>query len=232
MSISIAEIFDALVEDQAVNQQYASFVLNYAKEGDCLDLACGTGSISRLLKSTFKMTGLDIDPHMLQQYAIKNPDCQTILGSMSDLSSLGAYDVIFLFGDSMNYILDFEEVKTVIQQVLHHLKPGGVFLFDIHTENRYEEFKEEYCEEGLVMNHPFQWTILSLPDQIINHHFAFYDALGHAETISFNQKVYPLNEILLYLESMNLQVDVYSDFILGIHPDKEKYHLAVRRSSV
>lgn len=229
MSISLAEIFDALVGDETVATQYAEFVLSYIKTGTCLDLACGTGMISAKLNAQLTMTGLDHDPDMLKQYHHANPDCETILGSLNDLSAIGSYDSIILFGDSLNYVLSLDEVKTLIQQVLEHLNPNGVFLFDMHTENRYTEFKEEYLEEGIVMNHPFQWTILSLEDQLINHHFAFYDNIGQVQTISFDQRVYPLENIISYLRLLNSSFDLYSDFNAGIHPDAEKYLFAVRK---
>jgi SAM-dependent methyltransferase len=232
MPISLAEVFDALVEDETVAEQYAQFVLNQIQSGSCLDLACGTGTISEKLKSHFKVTGLDIDPMMIKEYTKRNPECQTILGSMSDLNALGYFDVITLFGDSLNYVLDSDEVKSVLSQAVAHLNDNGVFLFDMHTENRLEEFKEEYLEEGIVCGHPFQWTILSMPDMIINHHFAFFDEKGIAETLTFDQRVYPIQFILDHLESLNTQVECYSDFVLGIHPDKEKYLFVVRRRSL
>ena len=232
MPISLAEVFDALVEDESVANQYAKFVLAQIESGTCLDLACGTGTISEKLKSCFKITGLDHDQSMLKEFAKRNPECQTILGSLSDLSTLGCYDAIFLFGDSLNYLLSLEEVYSVISQSLSHLNKNGVFLFDMHTEHRYEEFKVEYLEEGIVLGHPFQWTILSLPDQLINHHFAFYDDKGHAQTISFDQKVYSLVSVIDILRELNTTIDVYSDFILGIHPDKEKYLFVVRKGSL
>jgi SAM-dependent methyltransferase len=232
MPISLAEVFDALVEDEAVANQYAQFVLNQAQKGSCLDLACGTGTVSEKLKPYFEITGLDLDPEMLKMYSKRNPECQTILGSMSDLKGLGYFDAILLFGDSLNYVLGLDELKSVLSEAVYHLKDKAVFLFDMHTENRYEEFKEEYLEEGIVCGHPFQWTILSMPDQIINHHFAFFDELGHAQTISFDQRVYPLKLILDHLESLDTSVEVYSDFIKGIHPDKEKYLFVVKRRSL
>ncbi|NTW95119.1 MAG: class I SAM-dependent methyltransferase [Erysipelotrichaceae bacterium] len=232
MPISLAEVFDALVEDETVTNQYTQFVLDNVHNGSCLDLACGTGTISEKLKAYFDVTGLDLDPEMLKVYSRRNPDCQTILGSMSDLKALGYFDAILLFGDSLNYVLGLDELKRVLSEAVSHLKDQAVFLFDMHTENRYEEFKEEYLEEGIVSDHPFQWTILSMPDQIINHHFAFYDELGYAQTISFDQRVYPLEIILDHLESLNTIVEVYSDFIKGIHPDKEKYLFVVKRRSL
>jgi len=232
MPISLAEVFDALVEDEAVSQRYASFVREQIHDGTCLDLACGTGTISERLKNFFEISGLDIDPAMLIQYKLRNPECKTILGSLSDLHELGSYDAILLFGDSLNYVLSLDEVKSLLSQALSHLNKDGVFLFDMHTEIRYEEFKEEYLEEGIVLGHPFQWTILSLPDQVLNHHFAFYDDQGHAQTLSFDQKVYSLESIMEILKQLDTRVDIYSDFILGVHPNQEKYLFVVRKGSL
>lgn len=232
MPISLAEIFDALVEDETVANQYAQFVLDQCPKGTCLDLACGTGSISEKLKAHFMITGLDLDPEMLKEYSKRNPECQTILGSMSDLSALGYFDAILLFGDSLNYVLSSDELKSVLSQAVSHLDDQGVFIFDMHTENRYEEFKEEYLEEGIVCGHPFQWTIMSMPDRIINYHFAFFDEKGYAQTLSFDQRVYPIQLILDHLETLNTEVECYSDFLKGILPDKEKYLFVVRKRTL
>jgi SAM-dependent methyltransferase len=230
MPISLAEVFDALVEDESVSKRYADLVRRYVKQGALLDLACGTGTISQQLKTEFDITGLDLDEAMLVQFQKRNPGLKTILGSMTDLNQLGSYDAILLFGDSLNYLLTLEEVKKTLSEAISHLSEKGVFLFDMHTPDRYDEFKDEYCEEGLVLNHPFQWTIQSLPEMLINHHFAFYDEAGHAQTISFDQKVYPLEDITSILDELHVIYDLYSDFKPGIHPETEKTLIAVRRS--
>jgi len=230
MPISLAEVFDALVEDESVSILYADLVRNYVKKGSLLDLACGTGTISQQLKTEFDITGLDIDEAMLDQYIKRNPGLKTILGSMTDLDQLSTYDAIILYGDSLNYLLTLEEVRKTLSEAIAHLTDRGVFLFDMHTPERYEEFKEEYCEEGVVLGHPFQWTIQSLPDQLINHHFAFYDEAGHAQTISFDQRVYALKDITSILDELNVIYDLYSDFVSGIHLGSEKTLIAVRRS--
>jgi len=168
---------------------------------------------------------------MLKQYSKRNPECETILGSMSDLGSLGSYDSIILFGDSLNYLLGLDEVNQVIREAYRHLNDNGFFFFDMHTENRHQEFTQEYLEEGIVMGHPFQWTILSLPEHMINHHFAFYDETGHAQTISFNQKVFQYEDVMSLLTQMHWSIDVYSDFEAGHHEDKEKYLFVLRKGN-
>ena len=161
MTISLAEVFDALVEDEVVSIRYASLVKSYLKQGSILDLACGTGTISEQLKAEYEVTGLDIDQAMLIQYGKRNPELKTHHQSMTDLSNLGLYDGIVLFGDSLNYLLSLDEVEKTLSEAIDHLNNEGVFLFDMHNESRYEEFKDEYIEEGVVLNHPFQWTIQS-----------------------------------------------------------------------
>jgi len=230
MPISLADVFDALVEDVDVAKRTAAFVLAQVQDGSLLDLACGTGTISEQLKDRFEITGLDLDEEMLKQFRKRNPGLKTVLGSMSDLSGLAQYDAIVLFGDSLNYLLTIEEVKKTLCEAIDHLKMGGVFFFDMHTPARYTEFLEEYCEEGVVVDTPFQWTIQSLPDELINHHFAFYDQDGHAQTLSFDQRVYPLSEIQAILDEHHAHYQIWSDFEPGIDPTKEKYLFAVRRS--
>jgi len=229
MPISLAEIFDALVEDEAVAIRYADFVRAEKRSGTLLDLACGTGTVSAQLKREFEITGLDLDEDMLKQYGLRNPKLKTFKRSMTDLSGLPNYDAIILFGDSLNYLLTLEEVKNALCEAISHLTPQGVFLFDMHTPLRYAEFKEEYIEEGIVLGYPFQWTIQSLPDQLINHHFAFYDGEGHAQTLSFDQRVYALEEIASILNMNSVVYTVCSDFEPGIDPTKEKYLFTVRR---
>lgn len=228
--IELADFFDALVEDEAVAIAYADFVRSQAHGKTLLDLACGTGTISQQLKQDFTITGLDQDPAMLKRFNARNPGVLTILGSMEDLSKLPQYDIIFLFGDSLNYVLSEEGVKKTLSEAIKHLNPQGVFLFDLHTEDRYEEFKTEYIEEGIVLGKPFQWTIQSLPEGILNHHFAFFDEEGHAETLSFDQRVYSLSVITDILEEMQADYTVYNDTDVMQSASHEKYLVAVRRT--
>jgi len=230
MPIELADLFDALVEDVEVAKRLADFVQAQIRKGTLLDLACGTGTVSEQLKGDFEVTGLDLDPAMLRQFQKRNPGLKTVLGSMTDLSGLKTYDAIILFGDSLNYLMALDAVEKTLCEAIDHLKPGGVFFFDMHTPARYAEFQEEYCEEGLVLDIPFQWTIQSLPEDVINHHFAFYDPEGHAETLSFDQRVYPLKEIQAILDRCHTTVTIWSDFEAGIDATKEKYLFAVRRA--
>ena len=52
---------------------------------------------------------------------------------MSKLDSLGEYDLITIFCDSLNYLEDEKDVKNTFKSVYAHLKHDGLFLFDVHS---------------------------------------------------------------------------------------------------
>lgn len=231
MAIELAEVLDALIGDQEATQTYASFVLSQAQSGKLLELACGTGALASVLKSSFEVEGLDHDAAMLKQFSQKNPDCVTHHRSMTQLQGLGTYDVILCFGDSLNYLTDDHDVDELFKQVDGHLRPGGVFLFDLHTEARLEEFENEFIEEGMLGEVGYQWTIQTLPDQLIDHQLTFYDASGSFTRHQIIQRVYPLADIKTRLKRFNWSIRVFSDFNEGIDAQAEKYLLVCTKEN-
>ena len=229
MRVELADRLDELIGDPQATAQYAQYVLKHAQQGQLLELACGTGSLAQRLRAQFTVEGLDVDPAMIRQFQQKNPGCLTHTRSMTDLSGLGQYDVIVCFGDSLNYIVQDDEVKQVFHEVYTHLKPGGVFLVDAHTEARLTEFETEYLEEGYLGSTPYQWSIQTLPDDLLDHHVVFYDAKGAAQRIQIVQRVYPLDQLKQWLKPFAWAITVSSDFVEGVQPSAEKYLLACRK---
>lgn len=229
MAIELADLLDELIGDPQATQRYADYVLQHADQGHLLELACGTGALAQTLRRHFTVEGLDVDPAMIRRFQMKNPECITHERSMTNLDGLGSYEVIVCFGDSLNYLTDDAEVKRVFSEVYAHLKPGGIFLVDVHTEDRLNEFETEYLEEGYLGSVPYQWSIQTLAKDILDHQLVFYDALGVAQRIQIVQRVYSLSQLKRWLERFAWAITVSSDFEEGIHPNAEKYMLACRK---
>lgn len=105
-----------------------------------LDLACGTGTMSRLLATRgYAVTGSDLSAGMLEVARRKSAGTDLAIdfflqdAAELDLGDLRFDAVICLF-DSLNYILDPERIQSAFARVLAHLNPGGTFLFDVNTE--------------------------------------------------------------------------------------------------
>lgn len=125
-----------------------------------LDLACGTGSLTReLALRGYEMIGVDRSPEMLSQAADKNRGIAPIepiflCQSMERLDLYGTIDACVCCLDSVNYVTDPQKLRRAFARVHLFLTPGGLFLFDINTPAKLEgldgqvfldETEDTYC---------------------------------------------------------------------------------------
>ena len=125
-----------------------------------LDLACGTGSLTReLALRGYETIGVDQSPEMLSQAAEKNRGVSPIepiflCQSMENLDLYGTIDACVCCLDSVNYVTDPRKLQRAFQRVHLFLMPGGLFLFDINSPEKLEgldgqvfldETEDAYC---------------------------------------------------------------------------------------
>ena len=125
-----------------------------------LDLACGTGSLTReLARRGYEMIGVDRSPEMLAQAAEKNRGVSPIepiflCQSMEKLDLYGTIDACVCCLDSVNYVTDPKKLERAFARVRLFLMPGGLFLFDVNTPEKLEgldgqvfldETEDTYC---------------------------------------------------------------------------------------
>ena len=125
-----------------------------------LDLACGTGSLTReLAERGYEMIGVDLSPEMLAEAAEKNRDVDGIppmflCQSMDKLDLYGTIDACVCCLDSVNYVTSPKKLQKAFERVHLFLMPGGLFLFDINTPEKLlgldgqvflDETEDTYC---------------------------------------------------------------------------------------
>ena len=109
-----------------------------------LDLACGTGSLTReLALRGYEMIGVDQSPEMLAQAAEKNRGVSPVepiflCQSMERLDLYGTIDACVCCLDSVNYVTDPQKLRRAFARVHLFLTPGGLFLFDINSPAKLE----------------------------------------------------------------------------------------------
>ncbi|HHW17427.1 MAG TPA: methyltransferase domain-containing protein [Firmicutes bacterium] len=106
-----------------------------------LDLACGTGNMSLLLaKRGFKVTALDASPSMLEvarkKAQAENLDIEFTCQDMRDFSLKFPVEAVISVFDSLNYLLEPDDLRSTFQRVFSALLPGGYFVFDVNTPHR------------------------------------------------------------------------------------------------
>ncbi len=109
-----------------------------------LDLGCGTGTLTELLYDKgYDMIGVDCAEEMLGIAMSKKLESgRQILYLLQDMRELELYSTVgtvISVCDSVNYILEEEELQQVFELVNNYLFPGGLFLFDFNTDYKYRE---------------------------------------------------------------------------------------------
>ena len=103
-----------------------------------LDVACGTGEFSvRLAEKGYSVTGVDLSDEMLAIAKVKADQSGVVIPfyqqNMVELDMGEQFDSIVIFCDSLNYLHTESDVQSTFQQVYEQLKPGGLFMFDVHS---------------------------------------------------------------------------------------------------
>lgn len=151
-----AAVYD-LFMDNVPYEEWHSYLTGLLKEygiedGIVLELGCGTGRMTRLLaKSGYDMIGVDNSEEMLEiarEAGTEGDGILYLLQDMREFELYGTVRAVVSICDSMNYILEEEELLTVFRLVNNYLDPGGVFIFDMNTEYKYKELLGEttICE--------------------------------------------------------------------------------------
>lgn len=118
---------------------------NLARERNTvLDLGCGTGTLTELLAGAgFDMIGVDNSEEMLEIALRKREksgsDILYLCQDMREFELYGTVGAVCSVCDSLNYILEDEEMATVFSLVDNYLYPGGIFVFDFNTVYKYEQ---------------------------------------------------------------------------------------------
>lgn len=124
-----------------------------------LDLACGTGNLTLELGNRgYDMTGLDLSAEMLSaanakmlKAKKKKESANNILWINQDMCNFelyGTVDAAVCCFDSLNYILDGEGVKKCFGLVNNYLNPGGLFIFDVNSEYKFESV---YADNNFIL---------------------------------------------------------------------------------
>lgn len=150
---SFAQVYD-LFMDNVPYEEWSGYLIGLLKEygiedGLLLELGCGTGKMTRLLRTVgYDMIGVDNSEDMLEiarekQYEEEDSSILYLLQDMREFELYGTVRAVVSICDSMNYILEEEELLQVFKLVNNYLDPQGIFIFDLNTLYKYRELLGE-----------------------------------------------------------------------------------------
>ena len=103
-----------------------------------LDLACGEGTFAVAMANRgLRVTGVDLSPEMLeiarQRAATEGVRVRFLKQDMRSLSLRGRFDLVTCWFDSLNYLLEIDDLARTFAGVSRVLDENGVFIFDVNT---------------------------------------------------------------------------------------------------
>ena len=128
------------------------------EQNTVVDLCCGTGIMTQLLaKEGYDMIGIDLSEDMLEvarersrkETGEQGPESQKgsekekqilyLCQDMREFELFGTVGAVVCICDSLNYLIEEEDLLQTFRLVNNYLFPGGVFLFDFNTVHKYRD---------------------------------------------------------------------------------------------
>lgn len=155
---NIAALYDKLNADVSYSE-LADFLTNktekyYGKKPSLiLDLACGTGKLTReLARRGYDMTGIDLSEDMLmvanENSASEGLDILYLCQDMTEFELYGTVDAVYCCFDSLNYLTRPGELSKCFSLVHNYLFPDGIFIFDMNTPYKFENV---YADNSYIL---------------------------------------------------------------------------------
>jgi SAM-dependent methyltransferase len=207
-----------------------------------LDVACGTGTVSRLLRTRgYDVAGVDLSAGMIAVAERKsNEERLAIEYRCQDAAEMDfgprRFDAAISLFDSLNYILDPERLRLAFARVHAHLAPGGSFLFDLNTEYAFEQkMFDQSCSRKDAPLH-YRWrSRYDQPRRIctVNMYFSYDHGDGKRRKFKevHRQRCHSVDEVRAWLADAGFSsVNVYDAYTFNppsAHSDR-LFYMALR----
>jgi SAM-dependent methyltransferase len=232
---SFAQVYDLFMDNvpyEEWGKRIGEILKEYGiTEGILLDLGCGTGKLTRLMEEEgYDMIGVDNSIEMLDiARATSKDNILYLLQDMREFELYGTVQGIYSACDSINYILEEEDLREVFSLVNNYLDPKGIFIFDINTRYKYEELLGENTFAETREEGSFIWDNFYDPEDEINEYdLTLYIKDEDERFLRFQenhyQRCYDLETIQRLLKEAGLTfVAAYDDYSTGpVHGESER----------
>ena len=169
-------VLTQLIEKYGVSKpERDSEELLEAERNLVVDLGCGTGTLTELLyEKGYDMIGVDSSQDMLnialEKREMSGSEILYLQQDMRELELYSTVGTVISVCDSLNYILEEEELLAVFSLVNNYLYPGGIFIFDFNTAYKYREVIGDTVIAENREDCSFIWENFYDPEEEINEY--------------------------------------------------------------
>lgn len=243
--VSFAQFYDGLMED-ANYKERCNYILELAKRhnhemGLTLDLACGTGSLTReLCRKGIDVYGIDASAEMLceamQKSAEEGLDILYLKQKMQNLDLYGTINTCICTLDSINHMTRVEDVRKAFDRVGLFMDNDGLFIFDVNTVYKH---RKVLADNTFVLENDkvyCVWQNTLEDNDIVNITLDFFeeeDGAYYRSGENFCERAYSDEILRNLLAEAGFEVEaVYGDMSFKKPADDEQRTIYVARMKV
>ena len=139
---NIAGMYDAFWADwylpAALPALERLFFSKVSRASRVLDVCCGSGHVTKeLVARGYAVTGVDLSPALIEKARQALPAAEFLVQDARELQFELQYDAAISTFDSLNHILNAQDLRKVFARVRQHLATDGLFVFDMNGEQAY-----------------------------------------------------------------------------------------------
>ncbi len=243
---ALAFSYDRLTNDVPYRQVVKFYYEILKREGvsarTAVDLACGTGSVAKILaQDGLSVTGVDMSEEMLTVAWDKCADMENpprfVCQQLQQLRLPKAVDLAVCALDSLDYILDPKDCAQAICRVYKALNPGGIFIFDVNTPEKLkamdrqiflDEDEDVYCVWRGEFNEQ---------ENICSYGMDLFQRQGNAWHRSFEEHreyAYSMQQLIDFLKAAGFtSIEVYGDRVLEApRPGEQRMYFKARKGKI
>lgn len=184
-----------------------------------LDMGCGTGTLTKIMYDKgYDMIGVDYSAEMLDEARnILDSEVLLLCQDMCELDLYSTVGTIYSACDSINYLLEDDDIRDCFDKVANYLYPGGIFIFDINTLYKYKNVIGEATIAENAEDCSFIWENYFDEDSNVNEYdltlFVKDDDSGKYDKSceTHYQRGYTCEEISDFLNEAGLKLLLVAD---------------------
>lgn len=243
---SFASVYDTFMDNVPYREwgEYLHGLLEEhgIRDGILLDLGCGTGTMTEILAGFgYDMIGVDNSEDMLEIAMEKKEasghDILYLLQDMREFELYGTVKAAVSVCDSLNYITEPSDLKSVFSLVNNYLDPKGIFIFDFNTDYKYREILGDRTIAEDRGECSFIWDNYYYKEERINEYeLSLFLCEDEEERLyrkyqeTHYQRAYTLDEMKSCLTEAGMEfVAAYDAFTKEApHPQSERIYVIAR----
>ncbi|MDN5600472.1 MAG: class I SAM-dependent methyltransferase, partial [Brachybacterium sp.] len=135
-----------------------------------LDAGCGSGRLGGYLaRSGHDVTGVDLDPHLVEVARTDHPGARWEVGDLAELALPEQFDLIVSAGNVLTFLAGAER-RPALARLAAHLAPEGRLVVGFGLDRGYalEDFEDDAQEAGLALSQRFgTWDLRPASDDFL-----------------------------------------------------------------